>query len=234
MDSVTTANKRAALTQAVVKVGTGGRGFVVETAQGERIIITAAHCVAADDRRLPPPHPFSYTHERVYERLLGPLGKAKPTIWATCLFADPVADIAVLGGPDDQVLPDQAEAYQQQLMNVTPFAAADAPKQGTERVKGYSGRGLKYASFKVPTPGQGTALVLSLDGKWIECAVERRGPWLWIAHDKMMKGGMSGSPIVSAAGEAIGVISTGSLNPVLVDALPPRIGLGKARSKRTL
>ena len=73
------------LTAGVITAGSG-RGFVVEGA-GERLVITAAHCVAADGRQLPPAHPFSYTKERLYQRLLGPLGKAKPKVWAMCLFA---------------------------------------------------------------------------------------------------------------------------------------------------
>jgi hypothetical protein len=36
-------------------------------------------------------------------RLLGPL-KGKRTVWATCLFVDQIADIAVLGQPDNQAL----------------------------------------------------------------------------------------------------------------------------------
>jgi hypothetical protein len=43
--------------------------------------------------------------------LLAPLGK-KPAIWGQCLFTDPVADIAVLGSPDEQSLSKEAEAYQ--------------------------------------------------------------------------------------------------------------------------
>jgi hypothetical protein len=111
-------NDRAALTRAVIKVGHGGRGFIVETEQRERIVITAAHRVAADGRHLPA-HPWSHPEERLYKRLLGPLGKAKPTVWANCLFADPLADIAVLGPPDDQELPDKADAYTK-LMDVAP------------------------------------------------------------------------------------------------------------------
>ena len=44
---MTATNKidRAALTLAVVKVGNGGRGFIVENKYG-RIVITAAHCLS--------------------------------------------------------------------------------------------------------------------------------------------------------------------------------------------
>jgi len=47
----------------------------------------------------------------------------------------------------------------------------------------------------------------------------------------MIEGGMSGSPIISPTGQAIGVVSTGSMSaglmmhPVLVEVLPRRIGL---------
>jgi hypothetical protein len=78
-------------------------------------------------------------------------------------------------------------------------------------------------SISVPTPGRGAALVLSLDGKWLECTVARRRAWLSIEQEKLVASGMSGSPIVSMAGRAIGLLSTGGLNPVLVETLPPRI-----------
>ena len=123
--------RRAAFTPAVIKVGSGGRGFVVETKQGSRIVITAAHCVLADGRQMPPAHPWSYLEERTYQRLLGPLGKAKPTVWAECLFIDPIIDIAVLGSPDSQELTDEANAYEALTGSLTPFAVVDAPKHGT-------------------------------------------------------------------------------------------------------
>jgi hypothetical protein len=219
-------DKQSMLTPAVVKVGAGGRGFIVETEQGDRIVITAAHCVAADDRQLPRAHPWSYLHERTYQRVLGPLGKAKPTVWAECLFADPLADIAVLGSPDSQELSDQAEAYEA-LTSVAPFAVGAAPKQGVKRIENPFKSTKFPSSFEVRTPGKCAALVLSLAGEWIECTVTRRGPWLAIDQESIVKGGMSGSPIVSRAGLAIGLISTDNLSPVLLEALPPRIGLAK-------
>jgi hypothetical protein len=118
----------------LLKVGDGGRGFVIEA--GDRIVITAAHCLVADDRPLPPAHPWSYTAERTYPGLLGPLCEAKPTVWAECLFVDPIADIAVLGSPDNQELSDEAEAYEQLIRTVPrPFPIAEAPKQGVKRIK---------------------------------------------------------------------------------------------------
>jgi hypothetical protein len=91
--------------RAIVQVS-DGRGFVVEG--GERYVITAAHCLP----KLPPAMSFSHTDERTYEALLGALG-TKPSVWAECIFVDPVADIAVLSKPDDQACPDQADGYEE-------------------------------------------------------------------------------------------------------------------------
>jgi hypothetical protein len=182
--------------------------------------------VSAGRRRLPLAHP---EEEHTYQRLLGPLGKAKPTVSAASLFADPVADIAVLGSPDRQELLDEAEAYEALTGSVTPFAVADAPKQSIRFVDVPNTK----LVTKERTPGQGAALVLSLAGEWLECTVTWRDEWLEIDQEKeIVKCGMSGSPIISPAGQAIGLMSTGSRNPVLVEALPPRIGLGRARGAR--
>ena len=117
----------AGLAQAVIRVG-DGRGFVVGRRK-QRFVLTAAHCLP----KLPPAHPMSHTKERTYQALLGPLG-AEPTVWAECLFADPVADIAILSGPDNQALFDQAEAYEEFLDDKVPLAIGDAPKQWRKQV----------------------------------------------------------------------------------------------------
>src|SRR5271156_6016122 len=115
-------------TRSIVTVGEG-RGFVIEwQAQlpprsarhrvsrrteasartiTHRLILTAAHCLPF----FPPCHPASYTCEHTYRTLLGPLGE-KPQVWAACLFADPISDIAVLGSPDEEVLYEEAGAYE--------------------------------------------------------------------------------------------------------------------------
>src|SRR6516162_457012 len=72
-----------------------GRGFVVEGA-GERLVITAAHCLPF----LPPAQSFFGPKERTYGPLLASLGDA-PRACAVCRFVDPIADIAVLGSPDN-------------------------------------------------------------------------------------------------------------------------------------
>ena len=83
---------------AILKVG-DGRGFVVTldrypSGDENRVVITAAHCLP----KIPAPHPMRYLAEYTYRSLLGPLG-GKCTVWAECLFADVMADIAVLGSP---------------------------------------------------------------------------------------------------------------------------------------
>jgi hypothetical protein len=177
----------------VVRVG-NGRGFVVE-GERSRFVITAAHCLPL----FPPCATISYLEERTYESLIGIIGE-EPTVWAECLFADPVGDIAVLGPPDDQELSDQAAAYHAMLDEATPFKvrAADAEE---------------------------SAWMLSLGGRWFLCKVERQpnGP-LWVTSGKTV-GGMSGSPICAEDGTAIGVLCAGGdsfegPNPALPRNLP--------------
>src|SRR5215472_11504462 len=76
---------------AVVRVGKG-RGFIVGGNDDSRYIVTAAHCLP----KLPEPNSSS-----LFPRLLGQLRAKRTTIWADCLFADPVSDMSVLCTPDD-------------------------------------------------------------------------------------------------------------------------------------
>jgi hypothetical protein len=84
-------------TGAVITVG-DGRGFVVECdfrSHPMRIVITAAHCLP----HFPPCDVgLSDQWDWTYEAVLGPLGQT-PTVWAECIFVDPVSDIAVLYHP---------------------------------------------------------------------------------------------------------------------------------------
>jgi hypothetical protein len=203
----------------VLRVG-GGRGFVVNRrgylGRPEPIVITAAHCLPRS--RLPVPHPARAEWEATYPRLLGPLG-GKRTVAADCLFTDVMADIAAFGRPTHEDLYDEALAYDALVEGMTPLPIADAPKQGVEllTLAGIGGR--RGRQIKVPTQGEGAALVLSLDGQWREGKVQRRGNWLEFTPGDLFVGGMSGSPILDAGGAAIGVVSVSCMSPVIVDNL---------------
>ena len=134
------------------------------------------------------------------------------------MFVDPIADIAVLGQPDNQALIDEAAAFDA-LTNITGrLAIADASAQGRELVTGFGGH-----QFEKFTPGEGFAWVLSLEGHWLEGRVERRGGYLSFKPQEFSVGGMSGSPIVDAAGAAIGVVSVDLMSPVVVDSLSTQL-----------
>ena len=159
---------------AIITVG-DGRGFIVDC-----YIVTAAHCLPF----FPPCMSASYTVERTYKNLLGPLG-GKPRVGAECLFADPVGDIAVLGPPDNQELCAETLPYYELVESeaVTPLSIAEPGKEGW---------------------------LLSKDGVWFRCSVQCQecGP-LWLSDlEGRIVDGMSGSPVISAAGEAIGIVCT--------------------------
>jgi hypothetical protein len=203
-------------TTAVIRVG-DGRGFVVKDLAAERrgfhwkrIVITAAHCLPF----FPPCHAASDLEERTYRALLGPLGR-EPTVWAECLFADPIADVAILGGPDNQVLLEEHEKYVELVEAVEPLVIARAPKK--------------------PTSTRARARLLSLNGRWFECGVRWSGGfgfWIDDAAEGIV-GGMSGSPILDENGQAVGMVTIsagsgdrphteGGPNPCLAYALPAR------------
>jgi hypothetical protein len=165
-----------ALAQAVVRVGEG-RGFLVAATRRHEsaLVVTAAHCLPS----WPEAQPDRW--DTLHRDLLGPLG-APPTVWADCLFVDPVGDIAVLGPVDDQELGEQADAYEKLVGNAVPLPIADVAR------------------------GEPIWL-LSLEGAWFPGAVDHMGMGLIVSETKQpIQGGMSGSPIVQR-GAAIGVLS---------------------------
>jgi hypothetical protein len=217
---------------AVVTVG-DGRGFVAEI-DGDRLIVTAAHCLPF----LPPAHPWSYLDERTYRALVGPLG-SKPTITAECLFADPVADVAVLGPPDSQELSEHTDAYEAFVEAVTPLAIGNAPTMVLQReqITGgmyVEGKWTEALPIERWVPGEGEASALYLNGKWISGRVVRRRQWLQTGGDVFgghrIEPGMSGSPIVMDD-KAIALVSSDGKCPVLTDATRsfPAVDLRKRR-----
>lgn len=190
------------LETAVVRVG-AGRGFVIDSTTRGRFVVTAAHCLP----HLPPACAASYIEERTYENLLGKLG-SDTIVWAECLFVDPVADIAVLGCPDNQELFKQATDYQDLI---------DAA-----------------AALSVHRPGNCSGWVMSLGGQWVQTTIRREGGTGTTLEINATIGGQSGSPILNRQFAAIGVVVNGceigsvngrvncraGLQPTLVNAIP--------------
>ncbi len=156
-------------TDAVVRVGNGGRGFIIE-AERRRYVITAAHCLP----RLPPAHSGAYTKERTFRRLLGPLSVRRRTVWAQCVFADPVADIAVLNAPNGEELWNESEAYEALTDPVTPFLLGTLTFVQQER------RLPNGDIIRLAREAEASGQMLSLDRRWFACTVKSgraaRGP----------------------------------------------------------
>lgn len=195
------------LKSAVITVG-HGRGFVVERA-GERLVITAAHCLPSIPPALPavgfalsPALPAFGLELHTFGPLLACRGE-EPRAWAVCRFVDPIAGIAVLGSPGNP--------------------HADDYKALTEATTALSFGG----PVRHPVNFWAAARLLSLDGRWFSCTIRHFGGPLWITHAaECVRGGMLGSPIVSASGIAVGVVCTttspreGGPNARLSDNLP--------------
>jgi hypothetical protein len=113
------------------------------------------------------------------------IGK-EPTIWAECLFVDPVSDIALLGEPDGQSLCEQWERYDEFLTETKPLTIR-TPRADTE-----------------------DAWLCSLDGHLFRCKADSgKRIRVWDAAEGT-RGGMSGSPIVGSDGKATGVFCFGT------------------------
>ena len=165
---------------AIVRVG-DGRGCLLAASYDERIVLTAAHSLP----HLPPAHAGSGADERTYFALLGPIG-GDASIAAECRYADPVADLAVLGVPDQQEAPLLADAFE----TFTKGRPA-----------------LRLTGLRRRSP----AWVLSLDGAWQRCTAEvqdRHGRALTLI-DAEIVGGMSGSPALDSRGRVIGTVGPG-------------------------
>lgn len=147
-----------------------------------------------------------------YPRLIGPLG-ADQSVTATCVFADPIADLAVLGPPDDQALGDEHDHYTAFLSTLPPFDITAPPPRSRLRIPSEPP---VFISNEISFP----ARLLSLDGAWLDCVACYLGGPLMIEPEKLVVLGMSGSPLLSATGAAVGVVSTRNLATCLWNGLP--------------
>jgi hypothetical protein len=194
--------QQAMNTNGVITVG-DGRGFIIEHRTlfdlgtgvkhlHRKLVVTASHCL---------PHPpvmpcYSYK-ETTYANLLAPLGE-EPSVWAECLFFDPVSDLAILGEPDNQELGEESEAYNQLVDGRKPF--------------------------NIATPETGEGYMLALDGvSWRPTPLKVNvGVWGTGLSSGAVRAGQSGSPIVDAKGRAVAVVSLGEAGsqPILKFQLP--------------
>ena len=168
-----------------------GRGFIIEHRTlfdfgdgfkrlRRKLVVTASHCL---------PHPpvmpcYSYK-ETTYANLLAPLGE-EPSVWAECLFFDPVSDLAILGEPDNQELGEENDAYARLVDGRKPFTIA-APETGEGYMLALDGVSWQPTPLNVHATIWGTGL--------------STGATL---------AGQSGSPIVDARGRAVAVVSIGT------------------------
>ena len=168
----------------VLKVD-GGLGFIIEyrfpipsklrTGYGpqkyirRRLVITAAHNLPD----WPPEHACPSSWDKTF-RLLGKLHSNKSDVYAECLYVNPVADIAVLGCPDEQEPNYDPDLYHE--------LTDDAPV------------------LQIGKPRSGPGWVLSIDGRWVRTTLDVRcdvyGTSLWIGPTVA---GQSGSPILNLA-----------------------------------
>jgi hypothetical protein len=190
-EMMTTMSDQARLTAAVLTVG-DGRGFV-SCIRRQNVVVTAAHCLP----RLPEPGRASEIKDRTFANILGRLGE-EASVWAECLYADPVADLAVLGPPDGQELWNEHAAYEALVGGGDlPIATVKLSRQ----------KHLGHA-----TEWRGFGELLALDGEWFFAAlVAGRAvagpPWLRVEDMRRpIVEGMSGSPIVVGK-RAIGIVT---------------------------
>ena len=192
-------------TDGVLRVG-DGRGFIIEhrafLSYGDfsdpprrKLVVTASHCLPR-----PPKMPCFDSEDTTYGNLLAPLGE-EPSVWADCLFFDPVSDLAILGEPDDQSLPEESDGYVALLDERAPFTIA--------------------------RPESGEGYMLSLDNdSWRPTPLKvHAGIWGTGLSTGATLAGQSGSPIVDASGRAVAVVSVGigmesGHHPILKLALP--------------
>jgi hypothetical protein len=182
---------------------------------------------------VPPPHLARDLAEYTFEKLLARLGE-KPSTSAECKFVDTIADIAVLGAPDGQELAAEAQAYEE-MTEALPAIALAAPPTTSEREarrllmdetadEAFEKRPFEKRYEEYLKLLECRAWLLSLDGRWFECPAFYGDRMLAVENKAgQVVGGMSGSPVISDAGAAIALVSTGSEPlkcPGLVDSLP--------------
>lgn len=166
----------------------------------DRFVISAAHCLP----QLPSCNAGQHDRESLYSALLGPAGGQR-TVAAACCFADPVSDIAVLGAPNGIEAAVEFDQFLQLTNATTPLPIAEPQPASLGWIRSPDG---SWSSYVVHS-AWGRRLIIDLDEILIE---------------------MSGVPIISDQGTAIGVLCPDpqrnifqASHPVLVGSLPTHL-----------
>jgi S1-C subfamily serine protease len=150
-------------------------------------ILTAAHCLEWT----------AEGHMALGDDHLEPIQTAGgQSLLLSVLAVEPVADIAVLGPPDDQRLPEQALSFDRFAVETEPVPLHRREIRRNE----------PFGVF-----------VLNRDRGWIEAtavALRTNDPGLVLESREPIQGGASGGPVVTAAGELVGVVSWSEDPPV--------------------
>src|SRR5262249_61134418 len=131
------------------------------------------------------PHPLhGVTGDQDYANLRGPFGRESLGVWAQCVFADPVAGLAVLG-PSIAANSSHEAIRKRELFQVM-VEDADA---------------LRFADPARPHE-EVPAYVRRLDGEWRSVTVTALNiPRISVDPSNIIEPAMAGSPILSAAGD---------------------------------
>jgi len=193
---------RLARAQSAIVTAGDARGFVVNAHLrcADRVIVTAAHCLRLD---LLPWTPGAWNDFRYSSRLVAPLGVEK-NIVAEVFFVDPLADVALLAPPDNQIEEFDSDAFEALVSDRRAVHVARLEEESD-------------------------AFLYTLDGQWEPCRV-RPNQWdparrtvALVGADAGNVAGCSGSPIVLASGAVVGLISIGSL----FDGVPAHVQYGQ-------
>jgi Trypsin-like peptidase domain len=166
------------------------------------LIITAAHCLDWSCSAM-----MAYQGEFYLETI----ATSRGDVIVSTLAVEPVSDLAVLGCPDDQALPTEAENFDAMCARITPLKLHQRPPVPFEPFPVWIRTHLKTWVPATATYYRGDASFSYDTGSRII-------------------GGTSGGPIVNQAGELVGIVSNSTENlvagaycaaaPLLALALP--------------
>jgi len=179
------------------------------------LVLTAAHCIEWHTGG-------GMTLEDTYEVVET---KAGARLLMRILFVDPVADLAVMGPPDDQGPPEVVEGYERFSGATAPVAVGDlAPPRAARRMRTRaipvrqpdgSRRTVHIQMPRPVRPRTARVHVFTHHGGWIEgqalLSLEgAQGSRTWLRAHRKIEGGTSGGPIVDDRGRLLGVVSHSS------------------------